>query len=246
MLGTVALLLAVFGVAVVWVEVRGGAAHGDAGGGGAGRGVHEPHTASIDFCEPNYAHSPYVVELQNSASSVGIMALACWGYEQVQTHALAFFLLYVTGLGSVFFHGTMQRAYQAMDEVGMMGVIICMLVYQHDKSHPTLARPAGVAFFVLSCLAYLVSTNPALFQSMFILCVVALVVRTVGLTRSSLHPEARRLLLTAFVVFSSSATLWLAEPFLCHWRLPIQFHSVWHIGSAFGCVLWLKLATIVY
>ena len=244
----VAVLVGIFLVTVIAVELRGDQAHGDTEEQQdlEYRGYHWPHTASIDFCEKNYGVSHFVVEFQNTVSSLAICGISMYGYEYMvhQHYRETFFLLFVTGLGSTCFHATMWRVGQALDEVGMMGVILNMLAIQHD--HPSAQVVAAFAFF-LSCLLYFgVSENPALFQIMFIICVVVLVVRTIQLTRQPLGKEAQSLLLRAFLVFSASASLWLAEPHVCHWSFPIQFHSIWHVGSALGCALWLQLASIVY
>ena len=53
-----------------------------AGGDAATIGFWSPHTSSIDFCEPNYAHTSHVVEPHNVWSSlVGLSLVGAFGLK---------------------------------------------------------------------------------------------------------------------------------------------------------------------
>lgn len=233
---TSGLLAVVFVVGVVWREARGLDAHRDMLG-----SMGWTHTASIDFCEANYASTSLLAEFQNTLSSLLIMAVSIWGHAALggSFATLSFFWLFVTGAGSTVFHATLSREGQAADELGMMAAIVSMLQLQSggDRRLYTLGGLAAVA-------AYFLSSNPALFQSMFVSCVALLIFRTVR--ESDVSPEAMHEMVRAAVVFSLGGALWLLEPMVCHWNLPIQLHSIWHLLSSLGCYFWLRYAKLRY
>ena len=83
-------------------------------------------SASIDWCEANYAVSEYVVEFWNTVSSLLITAAGvydigvvrrCRGTTMEYTMGVLFILV---GLGSAAFHGTLKFEYQLWDEIPML------------------------------------------------------------------------------------------------------------------------------
>ncbi len=234
----VAALLLVFLLSVVALEVRGEAAHKSADAGLAGPAFFT-HTASVDFCEANYAALPFVVEFQNTVSSFVIVGVALYAWATLPPsfgpvcQALA-----VTGLGSAAFHGTMWRSGQATDEVGMMAVVLLLIWHAHHGRH---SRTLAVLFF-LSVLVYTITPNPALFQLMFIGCLVYVIALTARAYEKS-GPEAQAHVLRAFGCFALGATLWLMEVPLCN-ATPLSLHAVWHVLSSLGCYYWLRKAAV--
>ena len=85
-----------------------------------------PITADYDWCENNYAITPYVAEFFNALSSVTIvLAGVFWerrtiryGYG-LRWHIASAGLVSI-GLGSIAFHGTLLRWAQVLDEVPML------------------------------------------------------------------------------------------------------------------------------
>lgn len=117
----------------------------------------EPHTASIDFCEPNYLHSSFVVEPHNLWSSfVGITLpglLGLWytlrAEQQLKTphHVLcewrvklSHLILAVTGLGSMGLHGTLHWFFQSSDELPMIYLLLVNLYALAELDAP-LGKP---------------------------------------------------------------------------------------------------------
>jgi dihydroceramidase len=84
----------------------------------------EPHTSSIDFCEENYLHSNYIVEIHNVWSSLlGISLFGIIGliYHPNLNHEkrnlLAYWILVLIGIGSAGLHGSLHWIFQSSDEV---------------------------------------------------------------------------------------------------------------------------------
>ena len=93
-------------------------------------GFWEPHSASIDFCESNYLHSNYIVEIHNTWSSIlGISSFGAVGIlfanpTNELRHFIAYFVLILIGVGSAGLHGTLNWIYQSSDELPMISVIL--------------------------------------------------------------------------------------------------------------------------
>ena len=97
----------------------------------------------VDWCEPNYAVSPYVAEWWNTLSSVpmgfvGFLGMwLCWSNRHwlEPRFFLNFVAFAVVGWGSTAFHGTLLRIPQAADELPMVYsalVSIYILVLRRD------------------------------------------------------------------------------------------------------------------
>jgi dihydroceramidase len=104
-------------------------------------------TADTDWCEPNYLWSSYVAEFWNTLSSIPIATFALHGlWHCRQQHLeLKFWVSYIgvfiIGLGSVAFHGTLLRWGQVLDEVPMLWASLCFLYVgmTMDGPQPLLA-----------------------------------------------------------------------------------------------------------
>ena len=74
-------------------------------------------TSSIDWCEDNYAFTPYIAEFWNTLSNFAFVVLAMYGLRNSirQGFGTCFNLQYlsimVIGVGSALFHGTLRHLY---------------------------------------------------------------------------------------------------------------------------------------
>src|SRR5215218_2837411 len=89
-------------------------------------------TSSVDWCERNYALTPYVAELFNTLSSLAMVVAGvagAWLHRRVleRRFLLAFALLVLVGLGSVAFHATLRFELQMLDELPMLYLVILMV-----------------------------------------------------------------------------------------------------------------------
>src|SRR5690606_6161248 len=92
-------------------------------------GIWGPVTATVDWCEANYAFTPLVAELFNTASSLAMVAFGTAGIALhrgvlPRRYLAAFALLVLVGLGSVAFHATLRFELQLLDELPMLWLVL--------------------------------------------------------------------------------------------------------------------------
>ena len=105
-----------------------GAGDGASGGGG----YWEPHTSSIDFCEPNYVHTALIAEVHNAWSSllglsaVGLLGLVRGNPTGERRYVALYSVLGGVGIGSALLHSTLHRYFQGADELPMIYLVLCL------------------------------------------------------------------------------------------------------------------------
>jgi hypothetical protein len=116
-----------------------------------------PVSASVDWCEQNYVHSNYIAEFWNTLSSVPLCLVALVGLAfavkfKYPTRVIVCYAgLFVVGLGSIAFHGTLTHAGQALDELSMLWTVTALfycILDERDLTRypPSLVIPALLAF----------------------------------------------------------------------------------------------------
>src|SRR5712675_3614440 len=83
-------------------------------------------TASIDWCEQNYALLPWVCEAFNTVSSLAMVFAGALGLSRrsfARGVRVAFALLVLVGLGSIAFHATLRFELQMLDELPMLYLV---------------------------------------------------------------------------------------------------------------------------
>lgn len=107
------------------------AVHGPVDGkGDPGTGHWGEKTATVNWCEPDYAYTPWIAEFGNAVSSFAIVGYGVWG---VWSHLrlgvgevlewrfpVAYSMFVVVGIGSFLFHATLLRTMQLLDELPMI------------------------------------------------------------------------------------------------------------------------------
>ena len=92
-------------------------------------GYWEPHTSSVDFCEPNYFVSQYIAEPHNVWSSfymvlIGVVGILIGNPLHEWRAVFQYGGLSVVGLGSMALHATLNSVWQSSDEVPMLWQVI--------------------------------------------------------------------------------------------------------------------------
>ncbi len=210
--------------------------------------------ATVDWCEPNYAVTPYVAEFWNATSSLWMVVLGGIGMALLANrrrfHGM-FAGLGLVGIGSAAFHGTLLRPAQALDELPMVFLSLhgAWIVAHRGKNWNDghVVAAVLVAFAVVFSGTYY--TLPWAFS--FFLLVYGGMVTWLTLTSAWLtlgRGDARQTRLlwgAAGGFFGGLVGCWIPEHLLLSCDHPIQslhLHSIWHLLAGTGTftfILWM-------
>ena len=85
-----------------------------------------PHTGTIDWCETNYTHTPYIAEFVNTLTNIPVIILGLYGAAVSflngvnRRYVLCYLGLSLIGVGSTGFHASLRWEWQLMDELPMV------------------------------------------------------------------------------------------------------------------------------
>jgi len=219
-------------------------------------------TASLDWCEVNYAYTPFIAEFWNTITSLWLTVLATFGmYHGLKLKAkkrvhIAYAALGVVGIGSALFHATLLYSCQLLDELPMIyGTLIFLYALLEFEKHTIfdllfipLLVSIGVAVTVLMLIH---SDSPQLHQVAYAILVFILVFRALYITyRTHItrveFTNLQYLLWYSAFVFGVGYLLWLTERKLCRNGSVVpglQFHSFWHILTGTGTFGFIQFIT---
>jgi dihydroceramidase len=228
-------------------------------------GIWGTPTSTVDWCELNYAVTPYVCEFFNSLSSLAMVAAGALGiflHRRVfDTQMLfAFGLLSLVGLGSIAFHGTLRFELQLFDEIPMLYLVTLMaylLIEPGPKRRFGWWLPAGLACYAFGATISDAFTRGQVQFFMFQISFGALeffcLARVYLLSRSPENAAVRPLFRLGVVFYLGAILLWFVDLRFCDVvssRLPAlgfpnpQLHAWWHI--LVSCGFYLLLVVVGY
>ena len=214
-----------------------------------------PPTASVDWCEQNYAHSAYVCETFNTASSLAMLVVgllgALWHHRALEKRfSLVFLSVALVGIGSVAFHGTLMFELQMLDELPML-YTATLLVYILLENAPQ--RRFGVWFpaalggyaLVATCGAAFMRGQAQFwsFQVSFAALEFYAIYRTLLIHRKSRDRTQRRLFRAGISLYVTAIILWFIDIRFCDAlvgatrRLGLpnpELHAWWHVLVSAG------------
>ena len=228
-------------------------------------GVWGAPTSTVDWCEANYAVTPFVCEFFNTVSSLAMVAAGGVGaflHRGVfdRWMLIAFGLLGAVGLGSVAFHATLRFEFQLLDELPML-YLVTMLVYLLMEPGPE--RRFG-QWLPLALLGYvlLATLSDGLtrgrvqffaFQVSFGALELFCLLRVYLLSTEPANREVRPLFKLGLTLYLVGILLWFVDLRFCPYLsvgAPAlgfanpQFHAWWHI--LVSCGFYLLLLVIAY
>jgi len=223
----------------------------------------EPHTSSIDFCESNYLHSNYIVELHNTWSSIiglssfGFLGLALNNHTGETRHIVAYVVLALIGLGSAGLHGTLHWFLQSADELPMMYLLMSLLhlCAEHDApvskpNYPKMPQILSVLAVVNTFIYYYLQRFYFVFICTFISEAAAVLVwiRRILYAKGDRRQVAKRICNTGIMsIVAAASPCWLWDMLRCRefidyadkYFYGMTPHVAWHFGAGFGayCVI---------
>ncbi|KNE90023.1 hypothetical protein PSTG_16539 [Puccinia striiformis f. sp. tritici PST-78] len=140
-----------------------------------------PPTASIDWCEANYAISRFIAEFTNTVSNFIFVSWAIYGIKKCRDQDLPLPLVLgqvgiaLIGIGSFWFHATLRYEWQLGDELpmifsGALGVYIAFDTCSSNQQRTRFVRclPYLLSMYAFGVTAvYLWYPNPVFHQIAF-------------------------------------------------------------------------------
>ena len=224
-------------------------------------GYWSPHSSSIDFCEPNYAHTSHIVEIHNVWSSiVGLSLVGCFGLKYGNPtnewrYTIVYLILIIIGIGSACLHGTLHWIFQSADELPMIYIVIGLFYAVVECETPKGQQKYP---WLPSALVGLAMINTAIyytFQHLYLVFIATYSIMTIGTTiglvrllfyRDGRRPEAKKLFWQGEMWYSLiGIPVWALDMLLCHqvrfvadvfpgWLGGMTPHIIWHCAAGMG------------
>lgn len=204
--------------------------------------------STIDWCEKNYEYIYFIAEFWNTISSFSLIYAGIQGWhrhEKVKGRNI-FSVLFLVGIGSVFFHSCLTVYSQMFDEIPMIFLVVYMLENSLAFSTKTkiFSRFFSLTYSSIIFYTALYSTERQLefyiFQASFIFQGCILFFVFLKMQKSLI---AERIFKKGIFYFLTAWSFWLVDYFLCKYftNYNLQFHAWWHVFSSIGvynfCIL---------
>jgi dihydroceramidase len=217
--------------------------------------------ASVDWCEPNYAVSPWVAEWWNTVSSTvitGAGVVGWWRYRQHPVGSAArfrwgFLAIAIIGLGSIAFHATLLKVAQATDELPMIyaSLLFAYILRFRRDDDPRAQRRWQVG---LGLYAAAFTATYAAWPELFVPFIATYAIVVAGICTRTLHlafgrqgsPTLRRLFgVSVGAYVGGLLAFWIPEHLILGCAHPLQqaqLHALFHLTSSAGTYAWLLFA----
>jgi hypothetical protein len=209
--------------------------------------------ANRDWCEANYDNTFYVAELFNTLSCIPICTFALFGLKQCKRYnyetkfTVAYAAVFVIGLGSAAFHGTLTRWGQVLDEVPMLWASLAFLyiALTMNGPRPQLSKSLA-AFGAASTYAYF-TKGFEFFVVTYTLTVLTLSLASFKAAHESPHRAQLQPLQAAAAVLYCGGflCLWIPEVLYCP-ENPALSHLKLHAWClappftfAYSCIIYI-------
>ncbi|KAI9291606.1 alkaline phytoceramidase [Neoconidiobolus thromboides FSU 785] len=206
-------------------------------------------TSSVDWCEPNYVHSPYVAETFNTLSSLAMVLIGELGARMNHsTHwkqKCTFHMITVIGIGSILFHMTLKYYTQMLDELPMVWTSSMMFNLTIETRFQNCPSWVSMLIFLYAVSSTLITSifqgdlQVILFRVCFAITTYTCVV--LGFQKfleTERNTEAGIVFQRGFWLFLSAFSLWVFENSACSSFLGNgiypTFHGLWHILVSLG------------
>ncbi|WVQ80582.1 hypothetical protein IAT38_002687 [Cryptococcus sp. DSM 104549] len=232
------------------------------------------HTSTIDWCESNYSHSPYIAEFVNTLSNFPSIFLGLYGgWATVanglpRRYALCYLGLSLIGLGSLGFHASLKWEWQLMDELPMI-YVVSYAAYLVLDTLPGFVPRFGiwgplvlVVWDVFVTVSYYFLPNPVYHQITF----ATILLTTTGRTAALIfrlpqgHPWKAAIGKTmgwGVFTFAAGFGIWNVDNIFCDQLRrvrelvgPLGFlvegHAYWHYMTGYGAYLILTASILLH
>ena len=216
---------------------------------------HTRSTSSEDWCEPNYAVTPYIAEFWNTLSSVPIILFALTAlYIGVSQGFRKRFLVptactALVGVGSIVFHASLQYWGQAMDELFMVyaaTAYMCMIAFSDRTIPARFIVPAALTLDAAFTGAYVyLRSGPFFIFFVVIFGVLStwLCYASLQMHRRTFSPILQRLFWAGQLTWLGGfGIFWFPDKLACEYVQRFHLHAFFHLCVATAPLLFLTHA----
>lgn len=215
-------------------------------------GYWEPHTASIDFCEENYAYSIYIAEPLNTVSALPIALAGVWSLWLTPPSLrwprfiLCWVAFMIVGIGSMALHATLRRPGQALDEIPMVLANLCFAFCLKLPDEADAPRLIAMLLVIGTALVtvYLVYEVYVVFFLSYAIVVAYLTIQSArqAFNAKGLNaPLLRRLWYTGMGQYFTGFATWVLDNLGCDLVGGLYLHVLWHILAGMGTLTFVLL-----
>ncbi|KAK8858479.1 hypothetical protein IAR55_002706 [Kwoniella newhampshirensis] len=232
------------------------------------------HTSTIDWCELNYVHSPYIAETINTLTNLPSILLGIYGaWATFQRglpprYALCYLGLTLIGIGSFGFHASLKWEWQLMDELPMIYVVSLAGYFVLD-TNPGWEPRFGLwgplvllAWDIFVTVSYTYLPNPVYHQVAFAIIILSTTFRTVYLiykfpSSSPLRGMMGRTMAFGVATFVLGFAIWNVDNIFCDqlrkireivgfWGFLVEGHAYWHLMTCYGSYLIFTASVLLH
>ncbi|XP_052207472.1 alkaline ceramidase-like [Diospyros lotus] len=205
-----------------------------------------PVTSTTDWCEQNYARSPYIAEFYNTISNAPGILLAFIGLVIAlrQRFEKRFSVLHISNMilaiGSMLFHATLHRVQQQCDETPMVWemLLYIYILYSPDwhyrSTMPTFLFIYGAAFAIVHSKIRFEIGFKVHYVVLCLICIPRMYKYYIYTEDQSAKKLAKLYLITLLL----ASICWLCDRLCCkemyNWNFNPQGHALWHIFLGFN------------
>ena len=221
--------------------------------------------SSINFCEQDYQVTNGIAEFWNTLTGLSLCISAIYQFKYFYSIKLlkTHLFLFLVGIGTMLFHGTMLYIYQLLDEIPMLLLIIQYIRfinkrlvnykgYTKQNFKESIRYYYSIPFIIISYFIY-PKLQVILFQGIFGIYICILVYKCSIIQDKIQENFKSKLLLNFYIndtgtivtlnslylkVFSSfilGFVLWTIENNYCNNFQHLQLHAIWHILTSISC-----------
>ena len=222
----------------------------------------EPHSSSIDFCESNYLHSKYVVELHNTVSSIlglsafGVIGLMLNNHTQELRHTVAYAILILIGFGSAGLHGSLHWFLQSADELPMMYLMMSLIYLCAELDSPVSISKYPMLPYLMVAIATINTVIYFCFQKVYIVFIITFIAEAVAASgrlyilaytsewnNAKNHEKTKRICNTSVIsILGAALPCWLYDMLQCdsfihyadNYLHGMTPHVLWHFCAGFA------------
>ncbi|WVQ96828.1 hypothetical protein IAU59_003935 [Kwoniella sp. CBS 9459] len=232
------------------------------------------HTSTIDWCEINYAHTPYVAETINTLTNLPSILLGLYGFFSTlhnglpTRYSICYLGLSLIGIGSFGFHMSLRWEWQLMDELPMIYVVsyAAFLVLETspglDFKYGIVGPLVMIVWDIFVTVSYIYLPNPVYHQVAFALILLTTTTRTVYLSLAlpKTHPARSKIGSTmawGIATFALGFAIWNVDNVFCETLRTIrdflgplgvfvEGHAYWHLMTGYGSFLIFTASVLLH